>query len=194
MMIRWVILIGLFAGLVGFAEENIDPNISSPISNGESDSLSSKLSAYIDTPAPKKQMELVEWLRTGLLSEKPVRVVIDGVFEEDVPAPPSEEKIGEGTLIPWETSAVLYRRSSEQVDSILVCASMTGCPGTEVGPSVSVSFPTPWGWSCPPIRFGPVLEMCICPLDVDVQLEVLRRENAGPVVRILREGEVYSSR
>ena len=101
MMIRWVLLVGLFAGLVGFAEENINPNISPPILSGESDSLSSKLSAYIDAPAPEKQMELVEWLRAGLLSEKPIRVVIDGVFEEDAPTPPSEEAVQEGTLIPW---------------------------------------------------------------------------------------------
>ncbi len=194
MMIRWVLLVGLFAGLVGFAEENTAPNSSPPLSSGESDSLSSKLSAYIEAPAPEKQTELVEWLRAGLLSEKPISVVIDGVFEEDVPAPPSEEEISEGTLIPWEGSAVLYRRSPERVDSILVRASMTGCPGTEVGPSISVAFSTPWGWSCPPIRFGPLLDNAVCPLDVDVRLEIVKREEAGPVVRILRGEEVYSSR
>ena len=190
MMIRWVLLVGLFAGLVGFAEENIDP----PILSGDSDSLSSKLSAYIDAPAPKKQMELVEWLRAGLLSEKPIRVVIDGVFQEDTPTPPIEGNVQEGTLIPWESSAVLYRGSPEPADSILVHASMTGCPGTEVGPSVSIAFPTPWGWSHPPIRFGPVLDNAVCPLDIDVELEVIKREEAGPVVRITRGEEVYSSR
>ncbi|MBU1936869.1 hypothetical protein KKG05_05670 [bacterium] len=194
MLIRWVLLVGLFAGLVGFAEENIDAITPSPISSGKPDSLSSKLSAYIDTPAPKKQTELIEWLRAGLLSEKPVRVVIDGMFEEDVPAPPSEEEIEEGTLIPWDSSAVLYSENQEQADSFLVHASMTGCPGINAKPSVSVAFPTPYGWSCPPIRFGPVVSNCVCPLDVDVQLEILKREDAGPVVRIMRGEDVYSSR
>ncbi len=194
MMIRWVLLVGLFAGLVGFAEENTAPNSSPLILIGESDSLSSKLSAYIDTPAPEKQTALVEWLRAGLLSEKPIRVVIDGMFQQNVLAPPSEEEISEGTLIPWEGSAVLYRGSLERADSFLVSASMTGCPGTEVGPSISIAFPTPWGWSCLPIRFGPVLDNAVCPLDVDVRLEVVKREEAGPVVRIRRGEEVYSSR
>ncbi len=85
--------------------------------------------------------------------------------------------------IPWESSRVFVATSGQ--DSFLVRSSMTGCPGTEVRPSVSVAFPSGGGWSFPPIRFGPLTESTICALGHDQQLEVSVVGNQAPRVRLL---------
>jgi hypothetical protein len=85
--------------------------------------------------------------------------------------------------LPWESSTVIVAPSGQ--DSFLVRSSRTGCPGTEVRPSVSVAFPTGSGWSDPPIRFGPLSENTICALGHGQQLEVSVRGDAAPKVRLL---------
>ncbi|MBI5058289.1 hypothetical protein HZB60_00750 [candidate division KSB1 bacterium] len=85
--------------------------------------------------------------------------------------------------LPWESSAVVVSPSGQ--DSFLVRTSRTGCPGTEVRPSVSVAFATGRGWSDPPIRFGPLSESTICALGRGQQLEVCVKGDAPPKVRVL---------
>lgn len=192
MLIRWIILGSLIVASAVFAEENIDPPLSPVDCNVRIDSLSPDVSAYIDSPLVKSQMTLVDWLKVGLFSSKPTRVVIKGMFDQQ--ESPATEKQPEGVLIPWESSVVLYQRNGAKVDSFLVRASNTGRPGTEVGPSVAVSFATPWGWTCPPIRFGPVCSNTICPLGKNVELKILEKQEAGPVVRLVRHEKVLGSR
>jgi hypothetical protein len=103
----------------------------------------------------------------------------------------SDRDLSNTRVIPWETTQLV--RSAAGQDSFLIRSSMTGCPGTEVRPSVSVSFPVGSGWSDPPIRFGPLCDRTFCPLGEGYQLEVFRRGNDAPLVRLI-EPDAYSRR
>ena len=87
-----------------------------------------------------------------------------------------------GIQLPWESNMILYTVTGE--DSFLVTSSRTGCPGTEVRPSVSVAFSTSHGWSNPPIRFGPLNDKTVCPLGRGVELRVSSVGGGAPYVRI----------
>lgn len=94
--------------------------------------------------------------------------------------------------LPWESSAIL--RAVSGADSFLVSSSRTGCPGTEVGPSVAVAFATGSGWSYPPIRFGPLTASTLCPLGKGFLLEVKAQGDRDPVVRLRHEENRYGQR
>ncbi len=96
-----------------------------------------------------------------------------------------------GIQLPWESNMILYTATHE--DSFLVTSSRTGCPGTEVRPSVSVAFATPHGWSNPPIRFGPLSDQTVCPLGRGVKLYVSSVGGAAPYVKIAGS-DTYSKR
>ncbi|MCC6475426.1 hypothetical protein IT157_00105 [bacterium] len=88
--------------------------------------------------------------------------------------------------IAWETNRVFVAPSG--IDSFLVTSSRTGCPGTEVAPSVSVAFAAKGGWSDPPIRFGPITESTICPLGHGFTLEVQGNGATAPRVKLIESG------
>ncbi|MFH1011429.1 MAG: hypothetical protein V1784_09390 [bacterium] len=137
------------------------------------------------------QILLVDWLRDALFTRESRRVVIDGIFRESTATVATETK--GGITIPWDSSVVLHS-NEDPADSFLVSASRIGCPGTEVAPSVAVSFPTNSGWSFPPIRFGPLGGHTICPLGQELVLEVSKQDAAGPHVRLQRHEASWSSR
>lgn len=89
----------------------------------------------------------------------------------------------ESLIVNWESRHVFVAPSG--ADSFLVLASRTGCPGTEVGPSVAVAFATHKGWSDPPIRFGPLMSNTTCPLGNGYTLEVSGRGAEPPRVRLV---------
>lgn len=89
----------------------------------------------------------------------------------------------ESAEVPWESSKVLVSPTGQ--DSFLVTSSKTGCPGTEVRPSVSVAFPSGRGWSFPPIRFGPLSESTVCALGNGQKLEVSVVGSRSPRIRLL---------
>jgi len=97
-----------------------------------------------------------------------------------------------GVMIPWESRTVLRTVSGR--DSFLVTSSRTGCPGTEVRPSVAVAFATGRGWSDPPVRFGPLSERGVCPLGRGVQLQVSVTGDGAPVVKLHEEWLLYGKR
>lgn len=97
-----------------------------------------------------------------------------------------------GIAVPWETYTIL--RSASGQDSFLVTSSRTGCPGTEVRPSVSVAFAMAGGWSNPPIRFGPLSDRGVCALGRGFHLEVSARGNEAPVVKLREEPLQYGKR
>ena len=96
-----------------------------------------------------------------------------------------------GSALGWETSAILYAPARQ--DSFLVKSSRTGCPGTEVGPSVAVAFSQGSQWS-DPIRFGPLTEMTVCPLGNGYQLEVNGRGTLPPLVRVIADNSSFGRR
>jgi len=100
--------------------------------------------------------------------------------------------VGEDVPLPWESSAIL--RAGAGSDSFRVSSSRTGCPGTEVGPSVAVAFATGGGWSDPPIRFGPLTASTLCPLGKGFLLEVRAQGDRDPVVRLRHEETRYGQR
>jgi hypothetical protein len=87
-----------------------------------------------------------------------------------------------GVLVPWETHTILHAEMGN--DSFRVSSSRSGCPGTEVRPSVAVAFPAHGGWSDPPIRFGPLGERALCPLGKGYQLEVSVSGDGSPLVKL----------
>jgi hypothetical protein len=87
-----------------------------------------------------------------------------------------------GVAVPWETQAIIHAETG--IDSFRVSASRSGCPGTEVRPSVAVAFPSRGGWSDPPIRFGPLGERALCPLGKGYQLEVNVSGGGSPIVKL----------
>jgi hypothetical protein len=97
-----------------------------------------------------------------------------------------------GVSIPWESRAVLRTVSGR--DSFLVSSSRSGCPGTEVRPSVAVAFPTARGWSDPPIRFGPLSEQGLCALGRGVHLQVSVSGDGPPVVKLREESALFGKR
>jgi hypothetical protein len=97
-----------------------------------------------------------------------------------------------GAALGWESSAILYAPAMQ--DSFLVTSSRTGCPGTEVGPSVAVAFSNGRQWSNPPIRFGPLTEMTVCPLGNGYQLEVNGRGAHPPLVRVIADNSSFGRR
>ncbi len=116
------------------------------------------------------------------------RVVID-VGRQSQPAPP----LAGAQEIPWETQQVLYTLTGQ--DSFLVRSSRSGCPGTDVKPSVSVAYATKSGWSNPPIRFGPLNESTTCPLGKGYTLDVSALGVNAPRVRLNEPGpDLYSGR
>lgn len=94
--------------------------------------------------------------------------------------------------LPWESAVVLHSVSG--ADSFRVTSSRAGCPGTEVRPSVAVSFATAGGWSFPPIRFGPLTENSLCPLGRGYQLKVKLKTDAGPDVRLVEPETLLGKR
>jgi len=187
---RWLLLCGFITALGAFAEENIDSLISPPDSSYGRDSTVTRVNLEANQKAlpPVRQSNVADWLQSVLWTPPP-RVVIDGMFHEDATA--QSERSGT-VLIPWENSVILFL-NGESTDSFLVRASLTGCPGTEVGASIAVSFATASGWSYPPIRFGPLNDHSVCPLGQGFQLEIFT-ENEGPFVRISREGLYWGAR
>lgn len=135
----------------------------------------------IDLQNPLSVERLLQSANENRLDLAPVIVSISGT------AP------GPGNLpLPWETGAVL--RSASASDSFFVSSSLTGCPGTEVRPSVAVAFATGQGWSNPPIRFGPLTESAICPLGKGYQLEVSVKPGGVPHVRLLEAAAQFGRR
>ncbi len=104
----------------------------------------------------------------------------------------SLDPVDRGIALPWESSIMLKTPSGS--DSFLVTSSRTGCPGTEVRPSVSVAFSTSHGWSDPPIRFGPLTDKTVCPLGRGVELHVSAVGTASPLVKIHDSGMTLSKR
>ena len=104
----------------------------------------------------------------------------------------SLDPVDRGIFLPWESQIILHTTSGS--DSFLVTSSRTGCPGTEVRPSVSVAFSTPRGWSDPPIRFGPLSDKTVCPLGRGVELKVSSVGGAAPYVKIMDSGSGLSRR
>lgn len=95
--------------------------------------------------------------------------------------------------IDWETRQVIHVPSG--TDSFLVSSSRIGCPGTEVGPSVAVAFPSKGGWSDPPIRFGPLTSKTTCPLGRGVTLEVNGQGTMPPRVKLVEaQSSMYGKR
>ncbi|MBK6909447.1 MAG: hypothetical protein IPK53_05035 [bacterium] len=95
--------------------------------------------------------------------------------------------------IDWDTHRVFYAPSG--TDSFLVSSSRTGCPGTEVAPSVAVAFPTKGGWSDPPIRFGPLTANTTCPLGHGFTLEVNGQGGMAPRVKLIEgNSSMYGKR
>lgn len=88
-------------------------------------------------------------------------------------------------VIDWESHRVFCAPSG--TDSFKVMASRTGCPGTEVGPSVAVSFASKGGWS-DPIRFGPLTANTTCPLGHGFTLEVAGQGSQPPRVKLVEAG------
>jgi len=97
-----------------------------------------------------------------------------------------------GSALEWETSRIFYAPARR--DSFLVAASRTGCPGTEVAPSVSVAFSNGVRWSDPPIRFGPLTEYTVCPLGNGYQLEVNGRGMLSPLIRVIQDRSLFGRR
>lgn len=126
----------------------------------------------IDVQNPLSVERLLENMTAERLDLAPVIVHVSGS------APATA-----GLPVPWETGMVL--RSASAPDSFFVSSSLTGCPGTEVRPSVAVAFATGRGWSDPPIRFGPLTANAICPLGKGYQLEVCAMPGDVPRVRLL---------
>lgn len=91
----------------------------------------------------------------------------------------------ESVLVDWETFRVFTAPSG--TDSFKVMSSRTGCPGTEVGPSVAVSFASKGGWS-DPIRFGPLTSNTTCPLGHGFTLEVAGQGTQPPRVKLIEAG------
>jgi hypothetical protein len=104
----------------------------------------------------------------------------------------SQNGAGVGAALGWESSMVLYAPAMQ--DSFLVTSSRTGCPGTEVGPSVAVAFSNGKKWSNPPIRFGPLTDNTICPLGNGFELEVSGRGSHPPLVRVVGDNTMYGRR
>lgn len=104
------------------------------------------------------------------------------------------ESIDPSNLIslPWESSRVVY--SASGLDSFLVSSSRSGCPGTEVRPSVAVAFESGLGWSDPPIRFGPLSENTVCPLGKGYVLAVRLVGDGPPLVGVRESAEVFGFR
>jgi hypothetical protein len=90
------------------------------------------------------------------------------------------------SIIDWESHQVFVAPSG--ADSFKVTASRTGCPGTEVAPSVAVAFATKGGWSDPPIRFGPLTANTTCPLGHGFVLEVAGQGTMPPRVKLIESG------
>lgn len=98
----------------------------------------------------------------------------------------------ESAVIDWETTRIFTAPSG--ADSFKVLASRTGCPGTEVAPSVAVAFATKNGWS-DPIRFGPLTSNTTCPLGHGFTLEVVGQGTLPPRVKLIEAGSsMYGKR
>lgn len=95
-------------------------------------------------------------------------------------------------IVDWETHQVIYAPSG--ADSFKVSASRTGCPGTEVAPSVAVSFASKGGWS-DPIRFGPLTSNTTCALGHGFTLEVAGQGTQPPRIKLVEAGSsMYGKR
>lgn len=195
---QWILLGGLVVALGAFAQKNADMNLdpvqpdSSYQGIGAADSIRQEaaVGASAEATPADSQAALVNWLNATERSSQPRRLVIDGLFPQAAPAPTDTNA---SVLVRWEQSAVIYWKG-EKVDSFLVSASRTGCPGTEVRASIAVSFATGSGWSFPPIRFGPLGDHVICPLGEGLKLEVFGDSGVGPRVRVSSRVRTYGSR
>ncbi len=92
----------------------------------------------------------------------------------------------DASIIDWDSYRIFVAPSG--VDSFRVSASRTGCPGTEVAPSVAVAFATQAGWSDPPIRFGPLTSNTTCPLGHGFVLEISGQGSMPPRVKLVESG------
>jgi hypothetical protein len=136
----------------------------------------------IDVNNPEMYRQLVKESPSGKLNVAPVVVTMETVVGAKA----------DGIPLPWNTQKVL--RSATGLDSFRVSSSQAGCPGTEIRPSVSVSFATPRGWSDPPIRFGPLNDHTVCALGKGYELEVSARGANGPSVNLRQHAEMYGRR
>ena len=136
----------------------------------------------IDLKNPDSFRPFVKESPPGQLKAAPVVVNVAGALSGNP----------DGTTLPWETGTVL--RAVSGADSFKVSSSRTGCPGTEVRPSVSVAFATSHGWSDPPIRFGPLTDRTMCPLGHGFTLEVSASGASPPRVKLREPSSSYSQR
>lgn len=88
-------------------------------------------------------------------------------------------------VVDWDTHQIICAPSG--ADSFRVSSSRIGCPGTEVAPSVAVSFASKNGWS-DPIRFGPLTANTTCPLGHGFTLEVVGQGTQPPRVKLVEAG------
>jgi hypothetical protein len=190
MLKHWLFLCGILAALNAFAEENLDSLISLRDSTYGRDStvMRVNLEAGLKTLSRSHQISLTDWLQSMSETTQP-RIVVDGIFHNTVIQ--SSDR-SDAVLVPWEKSVILFLNGVGS-DSFLVRASHTGCPGTEVGASIAVSFATPSGWSYPPVRFGPLNDHSLCALGQGFQMEIFAG-NEGPFVRISRDGVHWGAR
>lgn len=135
----------------------------------------------VDVGAPQMLQQFRQQALNSKINVAPITVEIQSNVTE---------KNG-GHVLPWESHTIL--KSASGTDSFFVSSSRTGCPGTEVRPSVAVAFRNGGGWSDPPIRFGPLGERTYCPLGKGYGLEVSVVGNSAPIVR-LKNSDQYSTR
>jgi hypothetical protein len=145
-----------------------------------------------DTSAPKGQRVVIDVQNPNALHSMTPAPNAPGNKPSTVNMAASLNPADRGVQLPWESNRILYTASGQ--DSFLVTSSRTGCPGTEVRPSVSVAFSTSHGWSNPPIRFGPLTDKTVCPLGRGVELHVNAVGSAAPYVKLAESGATYSRR
>ncbi|RQV98352.1 hypothetical protein EH220_03460 [bacterium] len=183
----FILIVALACAAIGFADEPVQVNFNLVQVNhypGQEN-----LQDEVVTPGKRLVIDLNE--SSAMLqylsatSAIPIRMRTDNAFRK-------HDGGAVGAALGWETSAVLYAPSKQ--DSFLVTSSRIGCPGTEVGPSVAVAFSNGRQWSNPPIRFGPLTEMTVCPLGNGYQLEVNGRGTLPPLVRVIADRSSFGSR
>ncbi len=193
-MKRLILLVCLMIAVEALAQQNarLVLHLFPPDSCSQVNSTAQQASAgsVLGKASAAEQILLTDWLRERLFARESPRIVMDGIFRENMTTVPTETK--ESVFLPWDSATVLHWGEAG-ADSFLVSASRIGCPGTEVAASVAVSFPTNSGWSSPPIRFGPLGEHIICPLGHELVMEVFGENAAGPFARLRHyEGSLTS--
>jgi len=182
-----VLILAVTCVMIGFAKEPVHVNFNLVQVNhypGQEE-----LQDEVVTPGKRLVIDMNEpnsmFKYLTATSSIPIRMRIDNAYR-------SLEGGAVGAALGWGTSAILYAPARQ--DSFLVTSSRTGCPGTEVAPSVSVAFSNGRQWSDPPIRFGPLTEMTVCPLGNGYQLEVNGRGTLPPLVRVIADRTSFGRR